>query len=338
VARTPVQSPDGVNDPDLSKDLILMLSKDLKAAAQTMGRQEIRYLVDTYYQVQDYRKASGNQQIALRRSDEPNALLSWVGQQFEGVEGTIKKALDYYTQLEPTGVGQWMRQVHGIGPVIAAGMMAHIDITKANTPSKIYRFAGLDPTSIWLKGEKRPWNARLKVLCYYAGESFVKTSSSDKSFYGPLYRKRKAHEWNLNLEGSYALQAEGILANRNYRDTTDAYQWYTGAFAVPPGCVYTGDSAFPFFYNGEKQVLLPKAEEIGRPGQRMLPPAHIQARAKRQVVKLFISHLHEVMYHLIMGEPQPEPYPIAILGHQDRIPCPNLPPIREGGMKLWIER
>jgi hypothetical protein len=44
------------------------------------------------------------------------------------------------------------------------------------------------------------------------------------------------------------------------------------------------------------------------------------------------------MYHLIMGEPQPEPYPIAILGHQDRIPCPNLPPIREGGMKLWIER
>ena len=38
----------------------------------------------------------------------------------------------------------------GIGPVIAAGLLANIDIKQAPTVGHIWRFAGLDPTNKWI--------------------------------------------------------------------------------------------------------------------------------------------------------------------------------------------
>ena len=38
----------------------------------------------------------------------------------------------------------------------------------------------------------------------------------------------------------------------------------------------------------------------------MLPPAHIHARARRYVVKLFLFHLHEVMWNVEQGEAPPQ--------------------------------
>ena len=52
--------------------------------------------------------------------------------------------------------------------------------------------AGLDPTVTWGKGERRPWNAELKVLCWKLGDSFVKVSNKEGALYGRIYRERKA--------------------------------------------------------------------------------------------------------------------------------------------------
>ena len=56
----------------------------------------------------------------------------------------------------------------------------------------------------------------------------------------------------------------------------------------------------------------------------MLPPAHIQARAKRYAVKIFLSHLFDVWYKLEKGQEPPKPYALAILGHAHEIEIPNL--------------
>ena len=56
---------------------------------------------------------------------------------------------------------------------ISAGLMANIDITKVQTAGQIQAFAGLDPTREWNKGEKRPYNARLKALCWKIGQCFI---------------------------------------------------------------------------------------------------------------------------------------------------------------------
>ena len=48
---------------------------------------------------------------------------------------------------------------------------------------------------------KRPWNADLKLICWKAGESFVKTSNHPSDIYGHIYAERKLWEIQQNENG-----------------------------------------------------------------------------------------------------------------------------------------
>src|SRR5215471_616600 len=132
---------------------LIELKKDLRAAAKTLSSTEVRYLVDQYYAIQDYRKAAGNQVIAMDKAGEPASLIAWIFCNMDRLEDEIRQWLDIYTESEPLHVGQWLKSITGIGPVISAGLLAHIDIVKAPTVSHIWRFAGLDPNLKWLGAE-----------------------------------------------------------------------------------------------------------------------------------------------------------------------------------------
>jgi hypothetical protein len=191
---------------------IARLTKDLAVAARTLNDTEARFLVDTYYQFQDDRKRANNQVRALGEAAEPNSVLVWLASQSTTLENQIKRALDQYTQAHV--MGAWMREIVGIGPILSAGLLAHIDIAKAPAVGHIWRFAGLDPTSKWGKGEKCPWNSQLKKLCWLIGESFVKVKAHEDDVYGKLYDERKKYEAAKNDAGEYAEQAAALLAVR----------------------------------------------------------------------------------------------------------------------------
>ena len=193
-------------------DAIQRLSRDLAAGSVTLGPSEARFLVDSYYAMQEQRKRSSNQILALSESKEPHSVLQWFLEQSDTLETQVKRALGKYAEAHP--VGGWMMSIRGIGPVISAGLLAHIDITKCPTVGHIWRFAGLDPTQEWGKGERRPWNASLKTLCWKIGESFVKTKGHEEGFYGAIYDQRKAYEHEKNERGEYKDQAERILKAR----------------------------------------------------------------------------------------------------------------------------
>jgi hypothetical protein len=188
-------------------------------------------------------------------------------------------------------------------------LSAHIDITKAPTVGHIWRFAGLDPTSRWEKGEKRPWNASLKVLCWKIGESFVKVSNHEKDFYGHLWRERKELETGKNENGDYVGQAREKLERFNIGKGTEAWLWYAGCLSREAAVEIRTSPA-------EKRMGLTK-KLAGEPesGIRMLPPAHVHARSKRWVVKLFLAHWHHVAYELHYGTEPPKPYAITQLHH-----------------------
>lgn len=266
---------------DMEFELLKRLSRDLKKASRDLSPQEARYLVDTYYSIQEYRKSAANQVRAMNEAGEPNSLIEWLFDSMATLEKDIKSALDAYTSGHP--VGEWAKSIIGIGPVISAGLLAHIDITKAPTVGNIWRYAGLDPTVEWKKGQKRPWNARLKTLCWKIGQSFVKVSNNPKDFYGKLYKERKAYEQAKNEAGDYADQAREKLEKFRIGKDTEAYKWYS---------------------------------------QGMLPPAHIQQRAERRTVKLFLAHWHEVAYEHQFGTKPPRSYALDILGHGHEIKRP----------------
>ena len=260
---------------------VAKLTKDIRTAARTIKDNEARYLVTTYYAVQENRKATANQIRALEAAGQPHDVLDHFLNQYSTIERSIKRVLDIYTDNHP--IGQWMKDITGIGPVITAGLLAHIDITKAPTVGHIYSFAGLVPGQKWGKGQKRPWNAELKKLLWLLGESFVKVSNREDDVYGKYYRERKEQEIALNEQGGFAEQAQAMLKSKDIGKNTEAYKWYS---------------------------------------EGKLPPAHIHARAKRYAVKLFLSHLHEIWYEDEYGIKPPQPYAIAHLGHAHRIEPP----------------
>lgn len=261
---------------------ITRLSRDLANASITLSDDEARFLVDAYYMMQDQRIRSDNQVRSLAKVDEPHAVLAWLAEQSNTLENQVKRALTKY--VEAHRFSAWPMAQYGIGPVLTAGLLAHLDIKKAPTAGHFWNFAGLNPGVIWEKGEKRPWNADLRTLCWKIGESFVKVSGKPEAFYGQVYADKKLSEVAKNDAGEFAEQAALVLTKKKIKKDTDAYRAYS-----------TGK----------------------------LPPAHIHSRAKRYATKLFLSHLHETMYEIEYGKKPPLPYAVAHLGHAHVIAPPK---------------
>lgn len=260
------------------------LKKDLRLSTVTLTQTQARYLVDYYYMMQRDRIRSAHQERTLKLGEEPHATITWLIANFETLERNIKSLLDKYSNSSITG--QWSRAQVGIGPVIAAGLLAHIDITKAPSVGHIWSFAGLNPNVTWNRGEKRPWNADLKRLCWLIGESFTKTSGNENSVYGKLYQQRKALEIERNNAGLFADQAKAALESKRYVRETKTKGSY----------------------------------EAGK-----LPDARIHLRAQRWATKLFLSHWHAVRYREHYGQNAPRPYAIEHLKHVDVIDVPKWP-------------
>lgn len=260
------------------------IRRDIREAAGGLGHREARFLVDAYYMIQGNRIEAANQLRALTESEEPHVVLAWLFDQQRLLENEIKKALDPYTDAHEVGV--WAKTITGIGPVLSAGLLAHIDIEQAPTVGHIWRFAGLDPTVRWERGKKRPWNADLKVLCWKIGESFVKVKANESDIYGKVYETRKLQEIEKNEAGVFADQAARALEEKNYTKGTETRAAYE---------------------------------------QGKLPAGRLHARAKRYATKLFLAHWHHVAYESRFGEPPPKPYIIEHGGHVHYIAPPNWP-------------
>jgi len=399
------------------------LSKDLRAAAETLTIDQVRYLVDTFYQVQQFRIEAAGQERASKSIGEPTDFVTWISRSMKTMEGAIQSALDRYTDTRAEG--RWAKSIIGIGPVLSAGLLAHIDVGRSETAGAIWRFAGLDPSARWIgKDEakaivkanwdkyksaegnartiavlvgkkpetvirdatprpttpkdytgdiinivknywlqdrtvtveenvgaitgifaedgpleaaikligkycsdwtwdpnldpegngrslanlvkirdlpvqkpmtpatvekalaKRPWNARLRVLCWKIGESFVKQQNHPNDTYGKLYAGRKAREIERNEGGLFEEQARAALGAKKY----------------------------------ERETRAKAAYESGR-----LPDAHVHARARRYAVKIFLSHYHHVAYEVLHGTPPPKPFVIEHGGHTDYMVPPNWP-------------
>ncbi len=275
-----------IPDEDVEKEAtqvaLSKLNKDLLAVARQMTPASAKNLVGSYYRQQHLRILNSGYARMSDQSRDPSALSTWLTEQSIFLEGQLRGALLVWANATP--LGRWSMSIVGIGPVLAAGLLAHLDIERSATAGSIWRFAGLDPTVVWKKGEPRPWNATLKVLCWKIGESFIKTKTRQGSQYGPLYDARKQYEIDRNEVGYNATYARHMLETFNFRKDSIARQAYL---------------------------------------EGKIPPMQIRRRSARYVTKLFLAHWHEVAYFLHYGKLPPLPYPIVYLGHVHVYPVPN---------------
>lgn len=251
------------------------LAPDLIHAAELLPVRVAADLVRTYYAVQEHRLRIDSQMREAKKEDLDTTAALHVREAVAIAEQRGKALLDRWTRKDP--LASWSREVVGIGPVLAAGLRAEIDVTRAAHVSSVWKFAGLDPTMEWAKGQKRPYNAFLKVLQWRVGDSFVKVSGRPNSLYGKIYRDEKNRLVEADENGAFAEAAAARI---------------------------------------ESGVRVPKQGTGARASLDAghLPPGQIDLRARRKAVKLFLSH-YWVAGRILEGLPVSEPYAIEKLGH-----------------------
>jgi len=171
--------------------------------------------------------------------------------------------------------------------------------------------AGVTKQELSRRMSMRPWNPTLKVLAYKLGMSFAKVQNKEGAQYGRLLKERKVIEWDRNVSGEMIEEANRVVAS-GVKHTSPAYVWGSGQVTKEEAEVARWK-----FSEGE-YAYVPNLVGVGE-GQPMIPPGRINMRAQRWAVKMFLSHLHHVMYEVANGEPPARPYAIDVLGHRDYI-------------------
>lgn len=275
------------------------LDKDIKEACKIMGRREVRFLVNLYYDIQEQRIGMAGRVRELVKMDEPNVIYDYLARNMEFFETRIRQSLKVY--VDNNIVGQWIISITGIGPVISAGLIANLDMNIDATlkdeegnyvkifgknPSSFWRICGQDPSQKRERGKKLTYNPNLKRLCYIIGESFVKVQNNKNDFYGKLYVDYKEKLIEKNEAFQFKEAAEKALSDKNYSKETEAYKSYI----------------------------------LGK-----LPKAHIHRRATRYAAKIFLTHVWQVMYFYKYNDTPKLPWVMMQEGHSTFIDMPNKP-------------
>lgn len=339
-----------INEKDIIVTLngLSTLSKEVKQSVVYLTDSFIRMLIDNYYQTQTHRIAIQGHVRAVQQGydevpDGEQPAIAWLLADVKNRENQIAKMIAAYVKSVP--ICLWATKIKGIGPMFAANLWSYIDMSKCKHANQWLSYCGQNDNNVpWLgiakadalvkhafevaglkssdkltdqvyievsKGSGRtisalvksfdnyrkinksdsdrvaltnylakpPYNIDLKKICYLIGESFVKVSNRG-SLYGQLYRERKILETEKNERGEYADQAAKILRDKNFSKDT-----------------------------ATKKLLL----------EGKLSPAHINSRAKRYAVKVFLTHFFEACYVYTYNEKPPVIYPIAHMDHVDYI-------------------
>jgi hypothetical protein len=315
------------------EDVIDKLTRDLREAARTLSEAEARFLVDSYYQRQDDRIAAAHRLRAATEGGEPCSAIVWLTRQSKKLEDRIKSVLDAYSDAHP--LGEAVRRVVGIGPVIAAGLLAHIDIKLTPTAGHIWAFAGLDPSVKWMSTDATKKQIAKLIDSKTVGAMGIAQVCS--------FFRRKPTTISRYMDGKMTVDALAkAVARRPWNTALKTLCWKAGEsfvkFSGKPTCTYgllwaeykqqeierneSGQYAKQAAAALEQKTYGKTTEAYKAYIEGRLPPAHIHRRSTRRTVKLFLSHYHEVGYKLLLGKDAPKPWAIEHGGHEHQIPVP----------------
>jgi hypothetical protein len=317
-------------------DLAITLSEDLKKSATMMTHRQARILVDTFYNHQKIRVILGNQIQALNKAGEPCEIHKLFFENYRKVEAMLYKVLDIFSDSQD--LGRWARLHHGIGPIIAAGLLAHISIPRAKTAGAIWRYAGLDPTVQWLgtkkiealvKARKEPIEELIPIFCKELGRNVETiTRFATTNIKGEAVKLTKTTlskalariPWNAGLK-CLCWKIGDSFCKVSGKDAAYYGQRYVGAKVRYVRHNDAGDYAA--LAATEKLRVGKSTEAYKAYAAGRLPKGRIELRARRDAVKLFLSHFWEVGRGMGGFEPICGPYAVDILDHAHKISPPN---------------
>lgn len=320
------------------------LSRDVMRSAATLSMAQIRGLVDSYYQIQDYRKSAANQQRAAAQGVDLHPVVQYVFGRLQQLEHDIQRLMGAATEAHVES--RWMRSLVGIGPVLAAGFLAHLDVSIGTNISKFWAFAGLNPARVWLGREK----ARDLVSRHIPERGDVTDMALQQVAEAAQYPFERIERWSVDSKTGNRSRAALIksLARRPWNADLKVLAWKCSESFVK----FSNHRRAPIYSRlyRERKALEQQRNDAGlnkdtaaralqekRYGtdteaykayiQGVLPKGQIDMRARRFAVKIFLGHLHNVMHETTFGQPSPLPYIVAMNPETRSVqyPVPNWP-------------
>lgn len=336
-STTPKEKP---FDPKTAKStvpsLILKLDKDHRQTLSQLSKAEARFLVNSYYQTQNDRIRAGAQVRELKKEGKGFNVILWNFHNHFLIEKQLKTALKTYSESDP--LGQRLMSVCGIGEVLAAGLLAHLDISRAPTAGHFWSYAGLNPKKKWLGREKSN-----SLMSDVMGTSKVVTLEHVDEI-------SKLSGWKVTMIVSHGTDKNGKLNREAIRKFISIRPWNANLKSL---CWKIGESFvkvsrrpqdfYGKLYLQRKQYEIDKNENgdyeeqaadgaarVGKStdaykhySEGKLSPGHLYERSKRWAVKIFLAHVHEMMYKDLYKTEAPTPYAISFLDHAHFIVGPD---------------
>ena len=339
--------------PTCQPDFQRPLDAQIREAATTMHPKEARLLVKDYYIMQSNRVRADNQIRSSKALDEPTSILEWSSHNFRELENQVRKVLDSYSSSSK--IGEWAKSNVGIGPVIASGLLAHIDLDKARTPGAIFRFAGLDPSMQWLGRDgtrdivtdvlgtqrdpddddldliadrlnRSPSNLRELIRAHMEDEAERnnRKTVSDEITRDDVIKAASRRPFNANLKRLCWIMGESFIKVSGNdkafygQKYAERKLWEIENNEAGGNEKLAGDKIASGKF--KKATKAKSAYEKGR-----LPDAEITSRSRRWAVKMFLSHYWDVAYRIANeGQQPPRPWVIEHGGHTKYVLPPNL--------------
>ena len=304
-------------------------------------RNEIKMLVDLFYQIQHIRVALREQIRSIEGSDKDEKskkgksskkahimILDYCLKSMMIIENAIKKALDIIS--DNSEVGRWLKQITGIGPVLAAGLIAYFDVTKSSYATGFISYAGFNDNNrpfigkvgaeqivnevignnktitdemVAVIAERTQWkymyiydSAYDQKKGKWSKEKIIKTCAKipyNKELKVLMY---KVGDSFIKVSGKQKSVYGRIFAQKKAEITAENE---AGKYAEQAAEYLTKKN-----YNKEKEAY--KAYIVGK-----LPAGQVNARARRYANKIFLSHLFEEMYRVEYKKVPPRYYTIA---------------------------
>jgi len=149
---------------------------------------ELRHLIETYYDLQKLRVSVENRIRAysgaglMRYTD-----FDYMDLKLRELEKSVEKKIEKIIKVHPLW-NMWFDRIKGIGPILAASIIAWCDIEKAKTVSSMWKYFGLAPGQERKRGEKAGYNPKAKTLAWKIAQSLLRA----KGRYTSIYYKAKS--------------------------------------------------------------------------------------------------------------------------------------------------
>jgi len=315
---------------------LVLLRKDLVASQCLIGREQALFLIDSYDKIQKIRKSLQMQWKGMEKQDKPAHMIKYIHKMLATLEAQLKIAIGHYSNQTP--MGKWARKIVGIGPIIAASLDALIDIKRAPYVGNIWSYAGLlaDIDRIYPEKASKIVNEKVKGATATEDEMIELAKVTRRNVYRCLDNLKKlikapnplpATKQNLIkalslIPWNPKLKRLCFLIGKSFVHHSNNESCYYGKIYREFRIQETLKSE-----RGEyRELALRKVNTVGKDtkayeaySQGKLPDGHIVSIAMRKTVKVFLEHWFSAAYELLLGKTAPEPYPIAILGHKDKI-------------------